>query len=207
MPLHRLSFEHVVKLLLRLQVQPQPFATGAQDPAQRVRPHRQALGIERRLRGKHAEALPEQLQVRLRAVAFAPRHLVQHDVAVDVGIGDQGHRRNRRRGGGRATGRGWTAQSRQVVGQRVQEPARELGGMHAQLADLRVDIGLDLAAARLLGKAEQLALQLHHGQLQRRRQYLRGDAVDGLEQVADPFGDRRAGKACRRLAGKGCCGA
>ena len=79
--------------------------------------------------------------------------------------------------------------------------------MHAQLADLRIDIGLGLAAACLVGEAEQFTFQLHHGQLQRRRQYLRGDAVDGLEQVADPFGDRRAGKSCRRLAGKGCCGA
>ena len=199
----------MVELPLRFQVQAQPLAAGAQYPAQRVRPYRQALGIERRLRGEHAEALPEQLQVRLRAVALAPRHLVQHDVAVDVGIGDQAHRRYRRRRCRRrgVACRGRPAQPRQVLGQCVQEPARELGGLRAQLADLRIDIGLDLAVARLLGEAEQFALQLHHGQLQRRGQHLGGNAVDGLEQLADAFGGRRAGKPRRRLAGKGCCGA
>ncbi len=181
----QLAVEHAEQRQLGFQAQREFLAQLTGDPAQHVGPERQVLGIECRAGGEHAEALPQQLQRTGRALRLAPGDVGQHDVAVDIGVGDQGQRGGRhRRAGCRHVPHPRFAQVGQGRGQGVQEARRELRVDVVQAPGLGVDVGLDLAVAGAFGVAEQLALQLHDGQLERGAQGLHGQRVQRRQQAA-----------------------
>ena len=59
---HHPAIEDAVQQQSRFQRQLQRLRRLAHDPAQRLRPERDAFGIERGRAGDHAEALAEQVQ-------------------------------------------------------------------------------------------------------------------------------------------------
>ncbi|MNV47133.1 hypothetical protein D3C71_1389910 [compost metagenome] len=185
-PLQQLTVEHAVQRQLCFQAQREVFTQLAHDPAQRLRPERQVIDIEGRSGGEDPEALAEQLQGGGRALGFAADDVHQHDVAVHVGVVDQGQRggRNRYLGRDDALGVARAAQAGQAHRHRLQEAWAELRVDLMQLAGLRENVGLDLAVARALGVAEQLALELHDGQLEWRGEGLHRQPVQRGQQAA-----------------------
>ncbi len=200
----RLALEGAVQGQLRVQPQLQCLAGVAQDPAQQVRSQRRVLGLERRPRGEHAEALAQQLQRDADPRRFAPGDIVQHDVAVDVHVGDQGQHLHRRAGlvlaqrggrGGRQPQRGQGRFQLRLVERREARAAR------AQALQFLIDILLQLAVAGAFGLVKQCALQFGQGRLQRGLQRLPQQGLQRLQDVAHARGqdgacERR--RACRR---------
>lgn len=182
----QLAVEHAVERQLGFQPQFEAFAEFPHDPAQHVRAERQVFDIEFRAGGEHREALPQQLQGAGRPLRLAADDLHQHDVAVDVGVGHQGQGTGGEGAGrrGRHMAHARLAQLGQGVPQCVQEQRGELCVDLVQAPGLGIDVGLDLAVARALGIAEQLALQFDDGQFQRGGQGLRGQRVQRRQQAA-----------------------
>ena len=185
-PLQQLAVEHAVQRQLCFQPERELLAQLAHDPAQRLRAERQVIDIEGRAGGKHAKALAEQLQGGGRALGLAADDVHQHDVAVHVGVVDQGQRgrRHGHLGWHDALGMARAAQGGQAVTEGVQEARAELRVDLVQLAGLGEDVGLDLAVARALGVAEQLALQFHDGQSERCGEGLYRQPVQRGQQAA-----------------------
>ena len=201
MPLHRLPVEHLVQQQLGFQIHLQLFAAVAQGAAQRVRAGGQPFAVECRLCRQYRKPLPQQLHGADAAAALAAGHVVQHDVAVDVGVFDQGHGLEAGFGALLGDRCGQALEVGQLCCQGVQVAlGKTLGGV-AQQPHLGIDIGLHLAVACFFSALEQGSFQLDHGQLQRRVQHFHRGQIDAFKQLAHARGRWRAGNTLQRLLG------
>ena len=147
---------------------------------------------------------PERLPIGPYALCLAACDLAQDDVAVQVGVLDQGQplvlQRVRTRRLGRFGLRGF-AQPRQGGFQAGEVARHQVGTVLAQALQFGEVLGLVLAAPRAVGLLEQLAFEFVEGQVERGGQALPGQGVHRLEKMAHARGQRRTRKRARRCPG------
>ena len=207
---HQVPVEHPVQQQPGVMADLQRDGRAADRPAQRVRAERQAAGIEGRRAGQHAETLAQQVQGQGRTPLLAAGDFAQHRVLVHDRLVDQAEvaeagscvRTFRHpRGLGRRAHAGqhrfhFDHEARQQVGAGEPEAVQRL---HVA----RLQPGM----AGVIGKAEQLALELDQHALHAVVQIFGRQGQRTLQSPAHAHGQAGGGEADRswRVSG-GCSG-
>lgn len=203
-PFQHLALEAAIQRQLYVGAEGVLLREPAHHRAQCLRRQRQRVGLECRRRRQHAQPLPEQVQGIGRAQGFAPDHLGQQQVAVDVMLGHQRqpqHAGQRRRGGPGGGCSRRLAQACQGLGNGIQHPVGEVTGKGMQLSALGHQFGLLQRIARAIGVVQQGLFQRLDGQDQRRGQGLPAQADQRAQQFAHPR--RQVGCGQAGLVGRG----
>ena len=178
----------------------------AQDAAQHLRADREALGIEGRRAGEHAEALAEQVQRQARARFVAQRDVAQHRLFVHRVVVDQAQVAERGRlgaDGGELLRELGIADAGERRFQPDQVTRHEVGPIQPQRAQGFHVPGLDAGIARVVGEPEQLLLGLVEHLRQMAGHLVGDEAEEVLHHPAHAARQVGGGQGGRRRMGSG----
>ncbi len=151
-----------------------------------MRADRQALGVEGRCAGQHAEALPQQVQRQAGTGFVARGDRAQHALLVDFVVLDQAQFGEMQAAGDLLADGRRAADTGQGAFQTAEELRDQVGAVLSHQAQGVEIVLLPAGIGGLVGLAEQLLLELAEHPLQRPRHFIGDQRVEPFQRAPHP---------------------